>query len=240
MFKSPRSESVVVVTFLGLFLILGSEDTSLAAGFQRDGDGAEAPTAKLAFYDSVGLDPDVVAATQGEVEAIFLQVGLTVEWVDTQALSNGMGPTEGSYVKVMLCAEPYRTWVLPEGTMGHAPGGTFPRPVVYVFESRVREALKGGKRRFLASDPATLGRALGRAIAHEVVHSLTPEPFHSRSGLMRAAQDDQTLTCQEVELDDRSIAEARKGLTLMRELSLGPSDPGGTVRRAIQPSGNRT
>ncbi len=53
------------------------------------------------------------------------------------------------------------------------------------------------------------------------MHALTPEPFHTRSGLMRAAQDSQTLTSREVELDDKSVAEARRGLTVLRELSLG-------------------
>ena len=221
MIKLPRSESVVVVVLLGLSLVLGSQDASLAAGFQRDDGGTEVLIVKLAYYDTDGLDPEVAAAMQNEVATIFAQVGVAVEWLDTQVLSNGSGPVENSYVKVMLCAEPYRTWELSEGTMGHAPGEEFPRPAVYVFASRVREALENGKRRFVAADPENLGRALGRAIAHEVVHALTPEPFHTRSGLMRAAHDCQTLTCPDAELDDKSVAEVRRGLNVMRELSLG-------------------
>jgi len=219
--RLPRSESVVAVVLLGLFLILGSEDTSHAASFQQDDGGAEVLTVNLAYYDTAGLDPEVASAMQSEVVAIFAQVGVAVEWVDTQALANGSGPAENSYVKVMLSAAPYSAWKLPVGTMGHAPGEEFPRPAVYVFDSRVRGALEGGKRKFVAADPEMMGRALGRAMAHEVVHALTPEPFHTRSGLMRAAQDSQTLTCREVELDDKSVAEARRGLTVLRELSLG-------------------
>ena len=122
---------------------------------------------------------------------------------------------------MLLCAEPYRAWKLPENAMGHAPGSEFPRLSVYVFDSRVREALETGKRRFLAADPETRGRALGRAMAHEVVHALTPEPFHARSGLMSAGQDSQTLTSKIVELDDESVTELRRGLSALRELSLG-------------------
>lgn len=221
MIKLPRSEAVVVVVFLGLFLVLGSEDTSLAAGFQQDGGDTEVLTVKLAYYDLAELDPQVTSVMQGEVEAIFAQIGVSVEWVDTQALSNGSGPVENTYVKVMLCAKPYSTWKLPVGAMGHAPGDEFPRSAVYVFDSRVRGALEGGKRKFVAADPENLGRALGRAITHEVVHALTPEPFHTRSGLMRAAHDCQTLTCPEAELDDKSVAEVLRGLSVIRELSLG-------------------
>ncbi len=221
MYKSHRSESVVVVGLLGLVLLLGSSDSSLAATLQLDDVGAETLTVKLAFYDNVGLNAEVASAMQQEISAIFTQIGVAVEWVDTLALANGSGPAENSYLKVMLSAAPYRAWNLPVTTMGHAPGAEFPRPAVFVFDSRVREALKGGKRKTLALDPGHLGCALGRAIAHEIVHALTPEPFHTRSGLMRAAQDSQTLTSQEVNLDDESVAELLRGLAALRALSLG-------------------
>ena len=221
MHKTHRSESVVVVGLLGLVLLLGSSDLTLAAALQLDDVGSEVRSVKLAFYDNVGLDEEVASAMRHEVASIFIQIGVAIEWVDTQALANGYGPVEISYLKVMLSAAPYRAWNLPATTMGHAPGAEFPRPAVFVFDSRVREALKGGKRKMLALDPRNLGRALGRAMAHEIVHALTPEPFHTRSGLMRAAQDSQTLTSMKVGLDSKSVAELLRGLTALRELSLG-------------------
>jgi len=225
--KTHRSESVVVVGLLGLCLLLGSPDSSLAASpsaaLPLDGAEADKLIVRLALYDNAGLDPQIMSATQGEVAAIFSQIGVAVEWVDTEDLASGTGPAETSYLKVMLSDEPYRAWKLPEAAMGHAPGSEFPRLAVFVFDSRVRQALEGGKRRMLALDPGNLGRALGRAMAHEVVHALTPEPFHARSGLMRAGQDSQTLTCPEVKLDDKSVAELQRGLTALRELSLGAS-----------------
>jgi hypothetical protein len=222
--KTHRSESVVVVALMGLFFLLGSADPSLAAALPFhpvDDGGAEDLTVNLALYDNAGLDPQVSSVMRSEIAAIFSQIGIAVEWVDTQALASGSGPAENSYLKVMLSVEPYRAWNLPEAAMGHAPGAEFPRPVVFVFSSRVREALKGGKRKTLALDPRNLGCALGRAVAHEIVHALTPEPFHTRSGLMRAAQDSQTLTSSQVNLDGKSVAELQRGLTALQELSLG-------------------
>jgi hypothetical protein len=220
MHKTHISESVVAVGLLGLVLLLGISDTSFAAALQLDDVEADFPTVKLALYSNVGLDAGVESAMLDEVASIFTQIGVAVEWVDTQALANGTGPPANSYLKVLLSAEPYSAWDLPTGTMGHAPGSEFPRPAVFVFDSRVREALEGGKRKTLALDPGNLGRALGRAMAHEIVHALTPEPFHARSGLMRAAQDSQTLTSSVVNLDEKSVAEFLRGLTALRKLSL--------------------
>ena len=223
MHKTHRSESVVVVGLLALILVLGSSDLSLAATLESDDVGAETLTVKLALYDNVGLDAEVASAMRQEIAEIFTRIGVAVEWVDTMALASGTGPAENTYLKVMLSAAPYRAWNLPVSAMGHAPGSEFPRPAVFVFDSRVREALKGGKRKTLALDPGHLGCALGRATAHEVVHALTPEPFHARSGLMRGAQDSQTLTSQEVRLDDKSVAEFLRGLMALRGVSLGAS-----------------
>ena len=83
MFRLPRSESVAVVV-LGLILVLGSEDSSFATGFQRHGVPEQGLAVKLAFYDGVELDPAVAERMKGEIEAIFAQDGFVIEWVDTE------------------------------------------------------------------------------------------------------------------------------------------------------------
>jgi hypothetical protein len=216
--KSHRSESLVF-RVLGALLLVGLLPGSSLAETSRSGDGVVDPVSvRLVFYDLVDLDPQVEVVARDVVDAIFAEIGVTVEWIDAEALCNGSTDPDEHHLKVILAPEPLAAWSLGEGALGHVAVAAFPRDTIFAFATRVRKTLLSDKRPSGGLDPDCLGTAFGRVIAHELVHALTPEPFHVGSGLMRATQDRQTLTCQKVSVDERSIAEVRRGLTLTQTL----------------------
>lgn len=55
-------------------------------------------------------------------------------------------------------------------------------------------------------EPALLGRALARLMAHEIYHIVAQTPEHSKTGVAKAAFSTQDLTATRVELDAPSLA----------------------------------
>ena len=216
--KSHRSERLVVAIVAAFLLVGALPEPGLADPARADSEAVDPLTVGLVYYDLADLAPQVSAVAREVVDAIFAEIGAVVEWIDPEALCNGLRNPDEYHLKVMLTPEPLPAWKLSEGALGHVAVAKFPRDAIFAFESRVRTTLLSGKRKSLGLDHESLGTAFGRVIAHELVHALTPEPFHAASGLMRAAQDRQTLTCQKATLDERSIAEVRRGLELIRAL----------------------
>ena len=64
--------------------------------------------------------------------------------------------------------------------------------------SSVRSAMFGGD---FASADELLGRALGRVLAHELVHMLSKSGAHSRSGVEKAALSGKLLIAPDLRLD---------------------------------------
>ncbi len=217
--KAHRSESLVVAVVAAALLVGAPPESGLANPVRADSEAVDPLTVRLVYYDLVDLDPRVTVVAWEVVDSIFAEIGVVVEWIDPDALRNGSRNPDERHLKVILTPEPLAIWSLGDGALGHVAVAEFPRDTIFAFESRVRTTLLGGKRKSLGLDHESLGTAFGRVIAHELVHALTPEPFHATSGLMRAAQDRQTLTCQKVTLDERSIAEVRRGLLSAARLS---------------------
>jgi hypothetical protein len=80
-----------------------------------------------------------------------------------------------------------------------------PNRVVWAFLENVRWTLREGRDGELpaAGLDRDLGLALGRVVAHEVIHAIAPDEPHARNGLMSHAMNRTFLVSEKAPLDGR-------------------------------------
>jgi hypothetical protein len=138
------------------------------------------PALTVAFVDSEGLLSDEgINLMKAEVRAVFRELGVDAQVVQT-APGLPIDEVEGVVVPVIARRRQPRG-LSQDRIMGlvlrdHA----LPSPV-WVFVDNVGSTLgrRGG-----AAHGRELGISVGRVVAHEVIHALTPGHPHSRTGLM--------------------------------------------------------
>ena len=127
---------------------------------------------RVLWVDMDGSCPVSEVTVTIEVRRIFGSAGLEVEW------QSGV-PSSVSTPDVV------RVTVLSEDRAGRKQppmGATMDARHVFVLCSEVARALTVGGRR---SSGPELSRAVGRVVAHELVHALAPGIKHARFGLMK-------------------------------------------------------
>lgn len=169
------------------------------------GSPTRAQTVRLpaAGFDLVGLSPLTVEAMTRELNDLLAVAGVRLEWhwphPGTQT-----APDE---LSVIFLKSPGRGSVAGHPVLGTtATGQSGLSPVVWVYWPSVVGALglrADSRRDFLAG--RGLGVAIGRVVAHELVHALAPELPHG-SGLMAPAFRPDTLRGPPLALDVRSAA----------------------------------
>jgi len=121
-----------------------------------------------------------------ETSAIFQEMGVTTGW-----RQGGLGTVHGSgqlrEIPVILLTESPGRLRSQRDVLGLIPKNQ--PPAIWVFVENVKRSLgtTGG------ADSGQLAIAIGRVVAHEMVHSLAPELGHTKSGLMRHALDREAL-----------------------------------------------
>jgi hypothetical protein len=113
-------------------------------------------------------------AVEAEVAAALEPLRVTVGW-KTRRPAQATSPDS---VRVVVLLS--RKSALDPATMGSSNPGS-PSPTIWVQYDNVLRALAMGDGE--RADPATLGVAVGRVIAHELVHLLAPGRKHDRTGL---------------------------------------------------------
>jgi hypothetical protein len=173
--------------------------------------GAEPPHDALAvaLVDFGDLPPAAVWVLQSEARAILASPGGDLEWrrrSPKEELDAGEVP-----VLLLDGAHP-----IPR-RRGAVLGGVEPQAVrraVWVYVPAV------GRAAGLTQPPAgadfgaqrALGLALGRVVAHELVHVLAPEMGHTTAGLMAPVYDRNALTGRRPRIDPAAAAAYRAGL----------------------------
>jgi hypothetical protein len=146
---------------------------------------AAAPRLRLVWIDVVGSAPFAYAAASREAAAILAAAGVDAEWTAGDP-STVTGDTE---LKIVLMAAAAYGAGLPERVMGSTLRGGQSR-TVWIYLSNVLRALglpHRSARDLGRSQQEQVARALGRVIAHEIVHAVAPDLPHSRAGLMAHA-----------------------------------------------------
>lgn len=138
---------------------------------------SSAPTVPVMLAKAPGLSPFALEIAKKEVLAIYEQSRVTVEWRE------GDEPSPTARVVVLFReAESF-----PVKTDPRALGLALVDPEQEAPPTRVLVVFSDRLERLVSCDcPLRMGRALGRAIAHEIGHSLKYDSQHSEWGLMRA------------------------------------------------------
>jgi hypothetical protein len=186
-----------------------------ATGFERGGGPGELPALgagrrpdlTLLWYDPTALLPPGARDSAGqEVRGIFRGLGVEVEFtVAAPETTYGEGPQPEIPV-ILLGEDPVRER-RPQRVMGLVVRNQRPMRAVWAFLEPVRWTLglaqRGPVRPVAGFEEQDLGLAIGRVVAHEVIHAIAPEEPHSRDGLMNHSLDRAFLLGRRADLDTR-------------------------------------
>jgi hypothetical protein len=144
-----------------------------------------------------------------ELATLFDEARIEIEW---QAAKAGEEMTSADLHVIVLETSPG----VSVKVMGAARRSEAPPHTVRVFLGHVRRALGFHGRSdnsLRLAERVRLGRAIGRVIAHEIVHAYAPEHEHEAEGLMRATLDDKFLLQEQVHLEPASVKAVVGGLS---------------------------
>lgn len=200
---------------------LGAASASAASAEGHPGHWIEVPPALRAepllvrLHDPYRLLPRRTRERlQEEVVLAFERSGVVVQFV------GGGGP---SIVAATLYPEFPEPWDIPSRAIGVAIGGEARRPVFlslgaaeralgFRHNRRATWKNKRHKPRRLAPGRKSgrLGIALGRVLAHEIIHSIAPDCPHTATGLMAERLSRRTLTAPGVKFDALATRHLRR------------------------------
>ncbi|HEY2946140.1 MAG TPA: hypothetical protein VGN09_27150 [Vicinamibacteria bacterium] len=141
-----------------------------------------APLLRLVWIDVFGSAPYAYPGAAREAAAILADAGVKAAWT----LGDSSTVTTGDELKVVLMAGAANGARLPEHVMGGTRSGA-PSHTTWIYLSNVLWALglqDKADRRLLLREQEEVARALGRVVAHELVHAVAPDVAHTRTGLM--------------------------------------------------------
>jgi len=197
--------------------------------------GVPSPRLRLVWVDVLGSAPFAFLNASREASAILARAGVETEW--TLGATSSM--TTDDELKVVLLEGITKGARLPEHVMGGTRRGAQSR-TTWIYLANVLWALGLQDRSpqgFTAAEEEDIARALGRVVAHEIVHAVAPQLSHSRSGLMAGRINRILLVHGSVSLGAREQKALRAGLATFN----APTEPATdavamAVRSYISPS----
>lgn len=182
--------------------------SSRTAGGEPPGTGPPSILVRLHNPEHL-LSGDALDLLREEAAAAFRRSGAEIRFV-----TSGGGPP---IVPATLYPEIPRNWKVARGALGVAVGDPEGPRSIFLSVGAVGRALgwagAGGRRAGPKEGPAAIrfGRALGRVLAHELVHAIAPDCPHTGSGLMSARLTRWMLTSAEADFDEIARAYLRRG-----------------------------
>jgi len=195
--KTSRIGAVVVGLVLPAASLLAG-DTPLARLRMR-----------LSWFDVSGSAAAIEGAASHELSNLFAPASIDIDW--TRASTGVQAPDSDVQVIVLEQAPG-----VPKGVMGAAFHSDVRPHSVWVYLRHVRTTLGFGSRSegmLRPTEQALLGRAVGRVVAHEIVHAYAPGRDHEPTGIMRARLDAQFLKQKNVQLGKEQVEAVVGGLT---------------------------
>jgi hypothetical protein len=175
------------------------------------GEEASPPALRLAWLDVEGVATGIDGVARSECRAVLERAGLDVEWRQ----GSGGEEARAGEVRVLLVdhlvVDPHAKLSI----MGATPARSRRHPVVWIHVGSVRATL-GFPPDFPILDlplkaRRDLGVALGRVVAHEIVHVVAPQLPHG-SGLMSPTLTRDTLIAPRLSLETRDATQVQAAL----------------------------
>jgi len=180
----------------------------------------------ITLVDAIGALPKETAPTIAELTGVFGEIGLAARVGrrrPEEAASSHAGEIE---VPVIVLRRPPKS-LGAEPIMGLALRHHKTPSPVWIFVDNIRLAL--GFPEDAGEDPAAresaFARALGRVIAHEVIHSLAPSHPHATGGLMAPTLGRAGLLGPRKPVEASCAQAVLKGLAALRRLDPAPPLP---------------
>ena len=177
---------------------------------------------QLLWFDPLDALPAVAEdALAVEVRSIFRGLGVEVAFRKAgPETTYGDGPVPE--VPVILLRDDPVPDRRPRRVLGLVVRDQEPNRAVWTFLENVSWTLGQERGRRTTSGLLALGVALGRVVAHEVIHAIAPEEPHSKNGLMGHTMSRAFLLSARAPLEDRCARAFLSGLAArMAELPSG-------------------
>jgi hypothetical protein len=201
--------SVLVVLAIGPG---ASASTMSAPVTAESADVRLVPRIKVVWFDPHDLLGDDFELVTQEVSRIFEAVDIEIAWYrsnGTQALRY-----PGEILSVLLPGGPHG-W--PEEALVMGTVNRKYQSVLRVFYGNVMRTLDLPSNTALESYPATeralIAAAVGRVLAHELIHAVDPQHPHAEQGLFRASLNKNDLTEADLVIDPASAAALHRALS---------------------------
>jgi hypothetical protein len=242
-----RSKSAVVLGGLTLGLVLALAAATRAddsppeiPGLEPGGGGGSLPSLRevrgpalrlFLFDPTKTLAESTLEAMGLEVRSIFRDLSVDVSFEVAEDGTNfGMGP--GLEIPVIVLPQDPDRGRRKKRVLGLVVKEQQPERAIWAFVDNVRWTLGKTPRPGLgtiASEQSEIGIALGRVIAHEIVHAIAPDEPHARKGLMNHSFDRAFLVGDHAALDERC---SRAFLSRLSAHAAEEARPAGTASAA--------
>lgn len=173
---------VRVLAVLAVVLAGAAGGRFASAGDAAGSAGTPAPRLRLVWIDVLDSAPFAFRSAARETSAILADAGVETAWT----LGDASTVTSSDELKIVLMAGTTNGAHLPEHVMGGTRRGAQSH-TTWVYLSNVLWALglkEKGVHRLTVQEEEQVARALGRVVAHEIVHAVAPDLPHSAHGLM--------------------------------------------------------
>jgi hypothetical protein len=208
----PWGTALALGLLLGPSLAVAADQPSLVDRLELPGTDLWSPPGLpprdhdlvLVWYDPYRSLTSGFPVLAEEVEAIFGGLGVRVAWKVGGEYGDGPVPE----IPVILLLRDPLLRRKADRVMGLVRRDEEPSRAVWIFGATIRATLAETPEPGLA-DPVgsvAFARAIARVAAHEVVHALSPDEPHAKSGLMRHALDGRFLLGDRVTIDPRCAA----------------------------------
>jgi len=166
------------------------------------------PAVTLVLCDIPGALRGGGSALRGEVSALLAGSGLVIRW--REVAPGHSFENSGAEIPVILLPSDMRNQG-GDRVLGQVIGNhRFPSPI-WISVSNVRWVV-GNQGNDANTRRGAIERALGRVIAHEVVHAFVPEHRHAALGLMGRQVNRRVLTGEAGGLDRDSLSAVARAL----------------------------
>lgn len=171
------------------------------------------PSLPVNLHDPDGLlSPSALEQLREETAAAFRRSGAVVLFV---------AAPQGRAVSATLYPEIPKHWRVHRHALGVAVGAPKEGRSVFLSVGAAKRALglrRSGRRAWPGHGPwaRRLGRALGRVLAHELVHAVAPDCPHTHGGLMSARLSRRLLLAPGVGFDETAQRHLRRAVAEIR------------------------